>query len=519
MFHSKKPMFVMYTDVDHITENIYLGNVNAANNLNQLKRLNFSYKVIEVLDSPAVNLHRYFDDAVEFIKQGNNNGKVFVHCHAGISRSSSCVIAFLMKEKGQSYQSALYQVRLKRPIVCPNVGFQKQLMDYQQQIRFESDQFAMPKSSNNQSRDKQLNQLTGGHMVIGERSHSLATTYQLQQEKLKQQKQAQEETKVDFSHIKSQSLYGQQNIGLDQARKEFLTTGNPMMINSLGVKPKTSNDLNDPRKEPMQKRQQSQFEIAGISFLQSNSNTQEIKNKNNLEVNKSQLGNIQSRQNQIPNFSSSMNNNIIPQIMKMSAHSQLLSANNSPILQATSQFSYPSTFSTTSSNTQSQVQRQVLGASNKVCCLKCKTPLFNKTDILSHVPNTNQTNLQPQQIGIGRIGQETSPQNTLLSKQKQFNQTNIRSLSISYTGTALQPYQNNSASQTTQNSTQSCCELFINKQDWIGIFGESFGSVMCPNKKECGQKLGIFSKNGLKCQCGKFINPGFMIYKDKCSNI
>jgi len=55
--------------------------------------------------------------------------------HAGISRSSSCVIAFMMKEKGYSFHSAMYQVRLKRPIVCPNVGFQKQLMDYESTLR------------------------------------------------------------------------------------------------------------------------------------------------------------------------------------------------------------------------------------------------------------------------------------------------------------------------------------------------------------------------------------------------
>ena len=32
-------LFATYTDVDHIVDNIYLGNVNAASNLNQLKSL------------------------------------------------------------------------------------------------------------------------------------------------------------------------------------------------------------------------------------------------------------------------------------------------------------------------------------------------------------------------------------------------------------------------------------------------------------------------------------------------
>lgn len=46
-----------------------------------------------------------------------------IFSYAGISRSSSCVIAYLMKERGFSYSGALYSVRLKRPIICPNVGF------------------------------------------------------------------------------------------------------------------------------------------------------------------------------------------------------------------------------------------------------------------------------------------------------------------------------------------------------------------------------------------------------------
>merc|ERR1712194_182665 len=45
----------------------------------------------------------------------------------GISRSSSCVIAWLMLEKGLGFDEAWHQVEQKRPIVYPNIGFQQQL--------------------------------------------------------------------------------------------------------------------------------------------------------------------------------------------------------------------------------------------------------------------------------------------------------------------------------------------------------------------------------------------------------
>jgi protein-tyrosine phosphatase len=44
--------------------------------------------------------------------------------YAGISRSSSCVIAYLMKEKGFNFLDALQYSRNKRNCVFPNIGFQ-----------------------------------------------------------------------------------------------------------------------------------------------------------------------------------------------------------------------------------------------------------------------------------------------------------------------------------------------------------------------------------------------------------
>ena len=57
-------------------------------------------------------------------------GKVFVHCVAGVSRSSTIVIAYLMN-KGMTYKEAFEWVKKKHSIAFPNYGFQRQLQNYE----------------------------------------------------------------------------------------------------------------------------------------------------------------------------------------------------------------------------------------------------------------------------------------------------------------------------------------------------------------------------------------------------
>ena len=63
----------------------------------------FKYKVISVTDTSQASLLRHFPAAISFIKEGMAKGGVLVHCYAGVSRSASCVIAYLMHEKGMQF--------------------------------------------------------------------------------------------------------------------------------------------------------------------------------------------------------------------------------------------------------------------------------------------------------------------------------------------------------------------------------------------------------------------------------
>ncbi len=77
-------------------------------------------------------MKQHFDEAIEFIELARvNNSKVLVHCQAGISRSPTIVIAYLMKKLNISMDDAYNRVREKRSIIAPNLIFMSQLMDFE----------------------------------------------------------------------------------------------------------------------------------------------------------------------------------------------------------------------------------------------------------------------------------------------------------------------------------------------------------------------------------------------------
>lgn len=90
----------------------------------------FSWKKIEALDHPEANLTSKMDEAAHFIKEGVESGGILVHCYAGISRSTTMIIAYLMKEFETTVHEALFEIRKSRPFANPNYGFMNQLHEY-----------------------------------------------------------------------------------------------------------------------------------------------------------------------------------------------------------------------------------------------------------------------------------------------------------------------------------------------------------------------------------------------------
>ncbi len=96
----------------------------------------FSYMSLQLDDVPEQSLYGVLEPAFEFIKKAiATGGTVLVACHAGISRSVSVAVYFIMKVKDLTYAEALSVVRSKRSIANPNPGFAKQLVSVSPEVK------------------------------------------------------------------------------------------------------------------------------------------------------------------------------------------------------------------------------------------------------------------------------------------------------------------------------------------------------------------------------------------------
>ncbi|KAK2174916.1 hypothetical protein NP493_767g01000 [Ridgeia piscesae] len=94
---------------------------------------------ITVDDSPDVNLKAHFDYCLAKIDEvQQRGGKTLVHCIAGVSRSATICIAYMMKHHGMTLRQAYQHVKQKRPIIRPNVGFFQQLIAYEKWLHGET---------------------------------------------------------------------------------------------------------------------------------------------------------------------------------------------------------------------------------------------------------------------------------------------------------------------------------------------------------------------------------------------
>ncbi|CAD8111378.1 unnamed protein product [Paramecium sonneborni] len=93
------------------------------------------HKVYNILDIESCNIKRIWGDTYQQIEEGLQKGSVLVHCAAGVSRSAATVIAYLMRKQGMSFSEAFQFTRLKRSVVCPNFGFQRQLKQFEKELQ------------------------------------------------------------------------------------------------------------------------------------------------------------------------------------------------------------------------------------------------------------------------------------------------------------------------------------------------------------------------------------------------
>ncbi|XP_063050539.1 dual specificity protein phosphatase 26-like [Engraulis encrasicolus] len=91
--------------------------------------MNITYLGIEGRDCVDYNMSTHFNTAADFINSAlHRGGKVLVHCHVGVSRSATVVLAYLMLKHHMTLVEAIRTVKEGRG-VFPNRGFLRQLID------------------------------------------------------------------------------------------------------------------------------------------------------------------------------------------------------------------------------------------------------------------------------------------------------------------------------------------------------------------------------------------------------
>ncbi|NXD11334.1 DUS16 phosphatase, partial [Nothocercus nigrocapillus] len=96
---------------------------------------------VPVNDSFCEKILPWLDKSVDFIEKAKaSNGRVLVHCLAGISRSATIAIAYIMKRMDMSLDEAYRFVKEKRPTISPNFNFLGQLLDFERKIKSPSGQ-------------------------------------------------------------------------------------------------------------------------------------------------------------------------------------------------------------------------------------------------------------------------------------------------------------------------------------------------------------------------------------------
>jgi len=100
---------------------------------------------IKVKDEDDEDLESFFPECCTFIQEAMNipNATVIVHCGAGISRSASVIIAYLIKTRLTSrrgtavtwgFDDSISFVKSKRRFINPNDGFVMQLKSWESLI-------------------------------------------------------------------------------------------------------------------------------------------------------------------------------------------------------------------------------------------------------------------------------------------------------------------------------------------------------------------------------------------------
>ena len=102
-------------------------------NLEKYFENDFEYLLLNrIEDSPESNILAQLSKCFDFMDKclEQTKGKLFVHCHKGLSRSATVIIAYEMRKTGHDFETVYRQIKKRRPFIMPNIGFQAQMHEF-----------------------------------------------------------------------------------------------------------------------------------------------------------------------------------------------------------------------------------------------------------------------------------------------------------------------------------------------------------------------------------------------------
>ncbi|CAG01299.1 unnamed protein product, partial [Tetraodon nigroviridis] len=95
----------------------------------------YNYKWIPVEDSHMADISSHFQEAIDFIDNVKQlGGKVLVHCEAGISRSPTICMAYIMRTQQLRLDAAFDIIKQRRDVISPNFSFMGQLLQFESEV-------------------------------------------------------------------------------------------------------------------------------------------------------------------------------------------------------------------------------------------------------------------------------------------------------------------------------------------------------------------------------------------------
>merc|ERR1712159_961432 len=140
----------MMRHISQVMHGLYLGSRDAEECLGVLQQCNIThvltvaqalepshpnhcrYKVVPIPDDLDAQLLPELADCIDFIDNARATGAVLVHCEAGVSRSSSVVLAYLIARLDRTLEEAMNHLKMVRPCIQPNPNFLGQLQMFTQ---------------------------------------------------------------------------------------------------------------------------------------------------------------------------------------------------------------------------------------------------------------------------------------------------------------------------------------------------------------------------------------------------